>query len=1001
MDAQARGRPEFDFTARQRAVIDRAEAALLVAAGPGTGKTRVIVERIARLVERGAARPQAVLALTFARRAAGEMQVRLATRLGHLAGPVTVGTFHSFCLNLIQRHHRALGYATPPRVIGHRDQIAQVRRVVAKLPPDELGPLAAVAQRPFGAALIVEGIGRLTEAPEGAFDPEVHGALEAVAAAYHRQRRRAGLLDHASMVPEAVRLLESDSRLVRELQDRFRFILVDEYQDTNRPQERLLDLLARPGANLMVVGDDDQAIYAFRGTSPRNLLAFEDRRAAWRLDLSDNWRCGAVVQGAATRLIGHNRTRLPKAITPVGEGGRVTALRYADLAAHARGLAGLIDDEARLHGRRCGDIAVLWRSLNHPLVDLLLAELQRLEIPARVIRPEPGSGGLRDAVAAVFRMRIDGKRLADEPLATVLESELSSLSPLHAQRLVRSARRARQPLAQFLEEGRASDEDARSAAQTAQHVREVLGSPANRADALLFEIWWAFPSLREAVRAMDGSDVGRQTEARRLVAHFQALFEDAQAFVLANPEAGPEPFLERLELEAQDPPELRLEEIGEDLVRLMTVHQAKGLEWPVVLVPALEDGYFPAAAGARGVSGALEGLARPDTAERAVEEERRLFYVAMTRAQQRLVMSVDAEGRQQPVVESRFFVECGIEPEDARPAHGLAALRSPAEAETALRSRLRLGSSPERAQAAYALARLPRDGPPIWWSLVEPTTVEPPELGEAELEVSATGLTDYRACPYRFKAARLLGLRGPVDAARGLGTIVHEALSRFHDPAGEHEFDETALAGLIGACWDEEQFRYRPIAKRCRQDARGFIANYLRHHGSRGRALAVEQEFEMPVGGLRVRGRIDAIFGMDDGVEIVDFKTGRSQPTKAQAAADLQLGIYGLGFDLAPQLQGFGSPRSAVYVFLLKTGPRADGARARDTAPEDRAAVRAKLERYETDIRRWKLPAKSRAVPARSPADADDLDEITQTRLCRHCEFRRICPDFAAGRQGA
>ena len=998
MHAQPLSPKHFDFTPEQLAVIDHRRGALLVTAGPGAGKTRVIVERIARLIERGDARPHQVLALTFARRAAGEMHVRLAQRLGARAGPVTVGTFHSFALGLIQRGYASLGYQAPPRVVDRRDRLELVRRALADCPPESLGPLAACAALPSGPALIADEIDRLGESPDELLAPDLRAPVRVVSSAYRRERLSAGWLDPSSMVPEAVRLLESDRDLTSRLHDRFRQILVDEYQDTDRPQERLLELLAPPDASLMVVADDDQTIYAFRGTSPRNLADFQPRRAAVRMDLTRNWRCGAQIQAAANRLIAHNSQRLEKHVSAVRTDARVEALAYSDLAAHARGLARLIDDEVRGNSRRCGDVAVLWRSIRHPLVGALAAELTRLDIPARVVGPAPDGGGLRSAVAALVSMARDG-RLDSEPLARLLESELSGLDPRDVQRLTAAARRSGKPLAALIEERALTDIRLRAAAELVGGLRRVTQSGATRADELLFELWRTLPELTRAAREVDAPDIERKAAARRLVAQFQAVFQDAEAFTRANPDAGLDGFVERLELEATEPPELQLDDVRDDVVRLMTVHAAKGLEWPVVFVPALEEGYFPSAAS-HVAAAAPQGLLRAGPSDAGIAEERRLLYVAMTRAGERLVLSVDAEGRQPPAATSRFLAEAGLPLAEVADTGGLAGLRTPEEAESRLRRFLRDGTSLQRARSAYALAHLPREDGREWWTLIEPSAAAVPDLGEQPLHVNATDMADFRACPHRFKLAGLLRLRSPRDPERGLGVIVHEALRHFHAPDADHAFDSETLARLIDESWDADEFRYAPIAARQHRDARGFIENYLRHHARRGRALAVEQPFSMAVGGLHVHGRVDAIFPAADGVDIVDFKSGRSQLSKGEAAADMQLGIYALGFDLASELQGFGSPREALYLYLRRTGPRADGARARGAGPSERTAVRARLGRYETSIRRWELPPKSGAMALRDAQDAGDQGVVAQRSLCNFCQFRRICPDFMAVRSG-
>ncbi len=998
--------PAFQFTQQQRAVINHAGGALLVAAGPGTGKTRVIVERIAHLVEHHDAKPTEILALTFSRSAATEMMHRVARRLGEGAGAITFSTFHSFSLGLIHQHHSAFGYPTPPRVITIREQVELIRRILATTRGPMLHPITLLSKRSFGARIIAEALVHVHERSNHITDSDLHAALESIASEYRNLRRTASLVDHPAMVPEAVELLEHDTGLAHTLQQQFRFVLVDEYQDTSTTQIRLLELLAPPPTPLMVVGDDDQSIYAFRGATPNNLQAFAESRDAERIDLTENWRCGAHIQDAATTLINHNTSRIQKTIRahPTTGNGTIDWLRYNGIRAHARGLAELIDDELRQNGRTCRDIAVLWRTQTHPLAELLLDHLLQLGIPARTSQGVSHAVGLRSAIAALIDLHHHIDDQSPDALTAILESGLSGMNPILTQHAQREARRTRRSLDQTVKRLSVDNTSYQPMLDTLDAIERVRQTCATTTPDFMHVVWLEFPGLHTAARALLSTDLAIANPARQIIGAVTALTADAEAFALANPAASLSDWAIQLRQDMLVTDDL-IEGIDtvDNTVLLLTVHQAKGLEWPVVITPGMEEGVFPSRHRESDLLRDAMPSLTPHFRDASIEEERRLLYVALTRAKERAVVSFDPEGQQRPASPSRFLNELGILPVDATPD---GRPRTSKEVETELRQQLRRGTPIDRAAAASALGTLSVQQRRRWWAAVPPVTTPTPAPPDDHIDTTVTALTDFRACPFRFRCQHILGLRAPLDAPRGMGTIVHKVLQDFHAPDAIHPFEVSTLRNLLEVHWDHSQFLFAPIAEQSRRDALEYIDRYIYHHPTRHHARAVEQAFTFSIAGLNISGKVDAIFTLPEGTEIVDFKTGRTPMSTTTAKDDLQLGLYSLAFDHATELESYASPHRAVYLYLsaLKSPEESDrarpttivdGTRLRATNPADRETVASKLEGYATSIRNRDFPTKNQLLARDQGVPPGDLEIVQNKAVCEYCDFRRLCPDYS------
>jgi DNA helicase-2/ATP-dependent DNA helicase PcrA len=592
----------------QLAAVTHGEGPLLVIAGAGSGKTRVLTYRIAYLLATGQARPHEVLAVTFTNKAAREMVDRVAALLsGPLAGGF-VGTFHRFALQLLRAHTREVGLPARFVIADEDDQRRIVESVLKQLSIATSQLSARTARARISAAK--NALIPPTEAVEAARSWEQR-LIADVYAGYERELRGAGAVDFDDMLLLAVRLLEGEEGIRKGLAERFRWQLVDEYQDTNAAQARLLALLARRVPNLTVVGDEDQSIYRWRGAQVENILGFEERYPGTRVvTLGRNYRSSEPILRAAAGVIANNRRRRAKRLSSqAGQGSAVVTFQAADEGDEARFV---VEEIARLRAVvAAGEIAVLFRvnAQSRPFE----AELVRRAIPYVVV------GGTR------FWERAEVK----DALA-YLRLLVASDDALAFRRAVRvPARGIGQATMEHLE--RAAAESQVSLPEAARRRPETL-TP--RARLALEEFFALVDELRAlATHARTGEVVQALLERSGLSAQYVAEDDEDRTrranldqLVGAAAEAGErgldlEGFMDEVALLTDADTRS-----GGDAVQLSTLHAAKGLEFEAVFLVGMEDGLLPL---------------RRDQEEdpEALEEERRLAYVGMTRARRHLVLT--------------------------------------------------------------------------------------------------------------------------------------------------------------------------------------------------------------------------------------------------------------------------------------------------------------------------------------------------------------------------
>lgn len=579
----------------------------LILAGAGSGKTRVLTSRIAHLIQTGQASPAGILAVTFTNKAAKEMLTRLGAMLPINTRGMWIGTFHGLCNRLLRAHHREAGLPAQFQILDSADQLGAIKRLLKalnvddeKYPPKQLQHFINNTKDQGLRAKDVE-----------AYDPYTRKQQE-LFAAYDEQCQREGVVDFAELLLRSYELLSRDAALRAHYQSRFRHILVDEFQDTNRLQYLWLKQLAGPDAAVFAVGDDDQSIYAFRGARVGNMQDFErDFGVEKVIKLEQNYRSHGNILDAANALIRHNRGRLGKTLWTAESTGEPIRLYEA---ANDQEEAQFIVDEARALKREGVDfaqIALLYRSNAQSRV--LEHALFNAGIPYRV------HGGLRfferqEVKHALAYLRLIGNTDDDGALMRVINFPARGIGARSLEQLQEIARQNQSSLWQAAKSGQ-------------------LGGKAGSSIGAFLELIRAMQDTCEGLPLPE--QIEHMLAQSGLVAHYQAekdgadrvdnlneLVNAAVGFVNENEDDSLTAFLTHAALEAGE----HQAEAGSDALQLMTVHAAKGLEFHAVFLSGLEEGLFPHDNARNEADG--------------VEEERRLMYVAITRARRRLYLSL-------------------------------------------------------------------------------------------------------------------------------------------------------------------------------------------------------------------------------------------------------------------------------------------------------------------------------------------------------------------------
>jgi DNA helicase-2/ATP-dependent DNA helicase PcrA len=945
----------------QREAVTHEAGPLLIVAGAGTGKTTVITRRIAWLIATRRARPAEILALTFTDKAAAEMEERVDTLVPYGYADVQISTFHAFGDRVLRDNALELGLTPDFRVLSRAEQVIFLRDHLFALPLQHYRPLGDPTRHLQAILTLFSRLKDEDVAPaeylghaqallaaagdtDGRLAAEQQVELARTYAQYESLMAQAGQVDFGDQIVHALRLLRTRPHGRRRYQ-RFRQILVDEFQDTNYAQNELVQLLASPHRNLTVVADDDQSIYKWRGAALSNVLDFKGRYPDARdIVLTENYRCSQEVLDAAYRLIQHNNPErlevkygITKRLKSARTGGRGPEHRAYDTASsEADGVAQVIA-EGHAAGRPYRDFAILvrangdadafLRALNlrgipwtfsgnaglygRPEVRLLVAFLRAVAYPddsvslhylaSSDVYQVPIVDLTRCATLADRRHRW----LFDVLRAVPAELPISEDGQAAIARLVRDLQRymelARETptgelLYQFLTDSGLMTRYARAPAELEQEVQNVSKF---------------FNRIRDASRVL------RYDHVREFVRHLDALIE-----------AGEDPAV------AESDPET-------PAVQVLTVHKAKGLEWPVVFLVNCVQSRFPSTRRAEPIE-MPPGLIKDALpgGDFHLQEERRLFYVGMTRARDELYLTgaEDLGGRRRGKV-SQFVLEA-----------------------------LDLPKAAARPFRAQPMEELRRHGP-----AADTPEGSDPVPADRELVLSHRQVDDYQTCPLKYRFIHVLRIPLPAHHSIVYGNALHKAVEFYlrRRTAGSY----TPLADLLRAfdeAWRSEGFLTREHEEQRKRAGVDALTRFYHEEEAVGtRPAAVEADFGFALGPTRVRGRFDRVDEGPEGPVIVDYK---SSDVAERTAADrrtrdsLQLKIYALA-----QREMTGRVPAEVELRFLESGVVGRHAPSSGDLEDARRAIEA----------------------AAAGIRARRFEATPSYQTCRHCPYNQICPSTA------
>lgn len=869
----------------QQQAVDAIDGPMLVVAGAGTGKTRVIVERVMRLISSGV-KPDAILALTFTEKAAGEMLDRINEVRGGLTLDATIATYNGFGNDLLQRYGAECGLGAI-QLLGETGKLVFLREHLDDFELDYFAPVARPdsqlklladyasllkQQLVLPRAYLIYAKQLPASTPEEQLDKRKHEELSHFYDTYIKLCHSNQVIDYDDQLYACIGLLTARPNILKELQERYRYVLVDEFQDTNPMQSALVDLLTGKKQNIMAVGDDDQSIYGWRGATLANILDFKKRYPkATEVTLIENYRSSQSILDAAYRLIQKNNPNRLEVINKLDKhlhaqtnnGPRPKAMHFANLDSELVWVAGDINKRLKA-GQDPSTIAILAR--RNVGVQKVHESLELYDVPHAV-------AGLTNDIyeQTTVRQLIEVLKTVSDPLDDMalfhtLSGPLFTIESGRLATLSATARREHESLTHILRE--ADDSDITAALDTIEEWRKLatelpVGSVAYH---IITDSGW---KQRLYTQAEQDNELVLQVQA--LSKYFKTLKEfervvdigSVQNYIMNLP---------TLRAAGSSFEDVSLD-ISNSLVNVLSVHRAKGLEWDTVYIVDCTEGSFPLRAFGGGLEIPDALKANRSQADEHMAEERRLMYVAVTRARKELILThADRQGSGMHRTPSRFISELlGKDSDSALEDEGQ-------------QTNLELFAP----KASTTNAQLPSQ-----------------MLQDDHLVLSVSQIDCWLRCPQDFYYQYVLQVPLPPDPALQYGTAIHKAIENLHKARREGKLPslkdmlEQTQATLPKAGYLSVRSRTRS-----HEQAMATIKTIYKRFSIDPLPIEAEQAFgvEIPNAALKIVGRIDAVYPLGNGIEIRDFKTGTSVMTaekaKQRATSSNQLALYALAWSL-------------------------------------------------------------------------------------------------------
>lgn len=967
-----------DLNLAQREAVTYGDGPLLIVAGVGTGKTTAITRRIAWLIAEKLARPAEILALTFTEKAAAEMEERVDLLVPYGYVEAQIGTFHAFCDRVLRENAILLGLSPSFRILTAPEQAIFLKERLFDLPLERFRPLGNPMRHlrsllslfsrakdedvtPGDYATFAKGLAADLAGKEGAEDYVVLAEeaaqqmeLADVYAAYQRLLAEAGFVDFGDQIALTLKLFREHPTVLERYRKRYRYILVDEFQDTNFAQSELLKLLASH-RNLTVCGDDDQSIYKFRGAAISNILGFQETFPEAKLIvLDENYRSTQAILDSAYRLIQNNnpdrlevRADITKRLHSNSAGGRAPLHHHFEsLEEECDFVADTIAARHAEDDRPFSDFAILVRS--NAQADSFLRALNLARIPWRF----SGSRGLYDQEE--IRSAIALLRVLADPRDTLSLHYLASSEPYEvpAETLATATAYAQRQNKSLLQTFRILSKNSGFLDVTPDGLERVGRlledlnvmlplSTKEKTGELLFQY---LSTQTGMIERLSNSAIPRDIQRVQNLARLFSVIERFARVARYDRVAWFIDYLDDL-IEAGDNPPVGDAEWADDAVSILTIHQAKGLEFPIVFLVGLVSGRFPSNNRADPIPlpvGLVKDIVSDSDFHR--QEERRLFYVGMTRAKEDVYFTSGKDyGGKRARKPSLFISE----------AMDLDASQIAPERRAPLLRLSRLGKSAgAEASKQQELVLFPQ--------------------GEEILTLSHRKIDDFLTCPKKYKYIHLL--RVPIRQHHAViyGSAIHQAIRVFHlNRIAEQDTPVSALLDVFKKAWRAEGFLSREHEElRLQQGLKALTAFHTAETSSQSVPQYVEKRFSLAMDDVRLVGVFDRIDITDGEGTIIDYKTSDVQTTEQavrRAKSSGQLALYALAYQ-----QLFGDLPVALELRFLS--PEVIIGR---TTPSEKMLEKAR----------------SNITTAAAGIRLGDFPGEPAYRACQYCAYAAICPD--------
>ncbi len=868
--------------------IEHGDGPLLIIAGAGTGKTTVITERIKYLILKKKIPPSEILALTFTEKAALEMEERVDLAMPYGYTQMWISTFHSFCDRILRSEAIHIGISSSYKVLTEAESVLFIRKNIQKFNLNYF--------RPFGnpnkfLEAMVSHFSRLKDedvdplqymqfvkkmAKDKSIDKEEKERYEELANAYkvyEDLKIKEGYFDFSDLIANTLKLFRSRKNILKTYQDQFKYVLVDEFQDTNYAQNELSELLAGERKNITVVGDDDQSIYRFRGSSVSNIIQFKKKFPKTKVvTLIKNFRSTKEILDTSYRVIQNNnpdrlevKENINKKLISAREieGEKVEFIYTKRVEDEGDEIAKGIKEQ--LGKYKYQDIAILVRANDHS--EPIMRALERYKIPYQFLGP----GRLfnqEEIKNLIAYLKVLYNFEDSTSLYRVLTMPIFKFQPIEVAILLNLAKKRNYTLFEAmdkLDETGLSEITKEKMQYIQKMIKRHLGLVRkDTAGQILYYFLQDSGILKEVANAKSEIE---EKEAKNIARFFDKL----KTYEVEHISSSVFDIVEWIDLSMQmgeSPLAATLDWTENNAVNILSVHSSKGLEFPVVFLVNLVMGRFPTRER-KEVIPIPQQLIKEilPTGDYHLEEERRLFYVGMTRAKDKLFLSASSfygEGKQKRKISPFVYEALG---------------------EKTISDMIQ---KQEKGEGQLSLLDL---------YTTETEEKSPVAKRQPITYLSYSQIQTFEICPLHYKLRYILKIPTPQTSAQSFGTSIHSTLRDFYMEhlKGQKLKPQDALA-MLERNWINEGYDNKHDETKSYERGKKLISSYIeRNFDEKKLPLALEFPFQFMLDDLKIGGRIDRIDALDNGkIEVIDYKTGRNMPDEKKLAIDQQLNVYAL-----------------------------------------------------------------------------------------------------------